>query len=86
MSLSTGQLTVGTVATQLDGTSNSNWQIHISNDDNTDTLYIGNGDVSTSNGLRLYKLEKLVLNMNPGETLHVVSTKAGHAMSWMKQV
>jgi hypothetical protein len=77
---------VGTVAVQLDGTSNSNWQIHISNDDNTDTLYIGNGDVTSSTGLRLYKLEKLVLNMNPGETLHVISTKAGHTISWMKQV
>ena len=84
--LSTGQTTAGTVAVQLDGTSNSNWQIHISNDDNTDTLYIGNGDVTSSTGLRLYKLEKIVLNMNPGETLHVISTKAGHSISWMKQV
>jgi hypothetical protein len=84
--LSTGQTTVGTVAVQLDGTSNSNWQIHISNDDNTDTVYIGNGDVTSSTGLRLYKLEKLVLNMNPGETLHVISTKSGHSISWMKQV
>jgi hypothetical protein len=84
--LTTGQTTAGTVAVQLDGTSNSNWQIHISNDDNTDTLYIGNGDVTTSNGLRLYKLEKLVLNMNPGESLHVISTKDGHTLSWMKQV
>jgi hypothetical protein len=84
--LTTGQTTVGTVAVQLDGTSNSNWQIHISNDDNTDTLYIGNGDVTSSTGLRLYKLEKIVFNMNPGETLHVISTKAGHSISWMKQV
>ncbi len=84
--LTTGQTTAGTVAVQLDGTSNRNWQIHISNDDNTDTLYIGNGDVSSSTGLRLYKLEKLVLNMNPGETLHVISTKEGHSLSWMKQV
>lgn len=86
MTLSTGQLTVGTTAVQLDGTSNSNWQIHISNDDNTDTLYIGNGDVTSSNGLRLYKLEKMILDMNPGETLHVVSTKAGHSISWLRQV
>jgi hypothetical protein len=84
--LTTGQTTVGTVAVQLDGTSNSNWQIHISNDDNTDTVYIGNGDVTSSTGLRLYKLEKIVFNMNPGETLHVISTKAGNTISWMKQV
>lgn len=83
--LSSGQLTVGTAAVQIDGTSNSNWQLRISNDDNTDTLYIGNGDVTTSNGLRLHKLEKIDLDMNPGETVWVISTKAGHAISYMKQ-
>lgn len=84
--LTTGQMTVGTVAVQLDGTSNSNWRIHIHNHDQTDALYIGNGDVTVLNGLRLGKEDHLELVMNPGETLHVVSTKAGHTMSYLKQV
>lgn len=86
MTVSTGQVTVGTVATQLDGTSASMWQIHIHNHDQTDALYIGNGDVSPTTGLQLPKLDSIELTMNPGETLYVVSTKTGHVMSYLKQV
>lgn len=86
MTLSTGQLSVGTVATQLDGTSASMWRIHIHNHDQTDALYIGNGDVSTTTGLQVPKLDSIELLMNPGETLHVISTKTGHTMSYLKQV
>jgi hypothetical protein len=86
MTLSTGQVTVGTVAVQLDGTSASMWQIHIHNHDQTDALYIGNSDVSSTTGLQLPKLDSIELTMNPGETLHVISTKTGHVMSYLKQV
>ena len=86
MTLSTGQLTVGTAATQLDGTSVSMWRIHIHNHDQTDALYIGNSDVTTANGLQIPKLDSLELLMNPGESLHVISTKTGHVMSYLKQV
>lgn len=84
--ITSGQMTAGTVATQVDGTSSGVWRIHIHNDDNTDTLLIGGSDVSTSNGMRLQKLDSIELQMNAGETVWVVSTKAGHAMSWLKQV
>lgn len=84
--LTTGQMTVGTVASQLDGTSASMWRIHIHNHDSTDALYIGNGDVSPTTGLQVPKLDSIELTMNPGESLHVVSTKAGHVMSYLKQV
>lgn len=86
MTISTGQVTVGTAAVQLDGTSASMWQIHIHNHDQTDALYLGNGDVTTSNGLMLMKQDSIDLQMNPGETLHVISTKTGHVMSYLKQV
>lgn len=84
--LTTGQMTVGTVASQLDGTSASMWRIHIHNHDQTDALYIGNGDVSSTTGLQLPKLDSIDLVMNPGESLYVISTKAGHVMSYLKQV
>lgn len=86
MAISTGQLTVGTTPLQIDGTSNSSFKIHIHNLDNTDTLFIGNGDVSTSNGLGLPKLDSIELNCYPGETIWVVSPKSGHLISWLKQV
>ena len=86
MTISTGQVTVGTAASQLDGTSASMWRIHIHNHDQTDALYIGNGDVSSTTGLQLPKLDSIDLVMNPGESLYVVSTKTGHVMSYLKQV
>lgn len=84
--ITTGQLTVGTVATQIDGTSNSNFKMHIHNMDNTDTLFIGNQDVTATTGLGLPKLDSLELECYPLETVWVVSNKAGHQVSYMKQV
>jgi hypothetical protein len=86
VAITTGQILVGTTPTQIDGTSNSNFKIHIHNLDNTDTLYIGNGDVTVSDGLGLPKLDSLELNCYPGESIWVVSPKAGHLVSWLKQV
>ena len=86
MAISTGQITVGTTPVQIDGTSNSNYKIHIHNMDNTDTLYIGNGDVSITNGLGLPKLDSVELQCYPGESIFVVSPKSGHLISWLKQV
>lgn len=86
MAISTGQLIVGTTPVQIDGTSTSNFRLHIHNMDNTDALFVGNGDVSVTNGLALPKLDSLELVCYPGESVFVVSTKSGHQMSWMKQL
>lgn len=86
MAITTGQLTVGTTPLQVDGTSTSNFRLHIHNMDNTDSLFIGNGDVSIINGLALAKLDSLDLVCYPGESIFVVSTKSGHQVSWLKQV
>lgn len=84
--ISTGQLTVGTVAVQIDGTSNSNFRLHIHNNDNTDTLYVGNENVTVANGLGLPKLDSLELECYPLETVWVVSSKSNHNISYLKQV
>lgn len=86
MTISTGQLAVGTTPVQIDGTSTSNFRLHIHNMDNTDTLFIGNGDVTIANGLGLPKLDSIELECYPGETVFVVSPKSGHNISWLKQV
>lgn len=86
MGISTGQMTVGTTPLQIDGTSTSNFKLHIHNLDNTDTLFIGNGDVSITNGLGVQKLESVKLECYPGDSVWVVSPKAGHLISWLKQV
>lgn len=84
--ITTGQLTVGTVAAQIDGTSANNFKMHIHNLDNTDTLFIGGPDVTIDNGLGLPKLDSIELECYPLESIWVVSSKAGHLVSYLKQV
>ena len=84
--ITTGQVTVGTTRVQIDGTSVSNWKIHIHNMDNSDAIFIGGADVTVANGLVLQKLESLELECYPSETIYVVSTKAGHLISFLRQV
>jgi hypothetical protein len=86
MAVSSGRITVGTVASIIDGTFNSNFRLIIHNNDNTDAVYIGGPDVTTTNGLVLQKEETLQLEMNPLESVYAVSAKAGHSISYLKQV
>ena len=84
--ITTNQLSVGTASSAIDTSSNSNFQLTVKNIDNTDTVYLGGPDVTTSNGLPLLKLQTIQINMKPAETLYVISTKAGHSVAFMKQV
>jgi hypothetical protein len=86
MAISSGRITVGTVASIIDGTFNSNFRLIIHNNDNTDAVFLGGPDVTTTNGLVLQKQETLQLEMNPLESVYAVSAKAGHTISYLKQV
>jgi hypothetical protein len=84
--ITTGHVTVGTTRVQIDGTSVSDFKLHIHNMDNTDAVYIGGPDVTVANGLVLQKLESIMLECYPSETVFVISTKAGHIISFLRQV
>ncbi len=86
MAITSGVITVGTVASIIDGTYNSNFRLIVHNNDNTDAVYIGGPDVTTANGLRVLKEESIQLEMNPLESVYAVSGKAGHSISYLKQV
>lgn len=86
MAITSGQLSVGTVATIVDGTYNSNYRLILHNVDNTDAVFLGGPDVTISNGLALLKQETIQLEMNPLESVFVVSAKTGHLVSYLKQV
>lgn len=83
--ISSGQNTVGTAATLIDATASMPFRLMIHNNDNTDSLYLGGAGVTTTTGMTLAKLERIEFVMYPGELLYAVSTKAGHAISWLKQ-
>lgn len=85
MALSSGQVLVGTTPTQIDGQSTNPTVLHISNNDNTSAIYLGDGNVQLLTGLRLDKLERIDITLNPGESLYAVSDKSGHILSFIRQ-
>lgn len=85
MPITSGHLTVGTTAVQIDGSYVSNYRLHVHNADNQENLYLGGPDVSTSNGLVLPKQDSTELLMSPGDSLWVVSSSTNHLVTWLKQ-
>jgi len=86
MPLLSGNTTVGTAATLIDGIA---WHnpvlLHIHNNDNTDAVYVGGPDVTTSNGLKLLKQDSLELTLHQANQIYCVSSKTGHTVSWIAQ-
>ena len=85
MTITSAQITVGTSPTIIDGLSTNPFRLHVHNNDNSADLYLGNGSVTSSTGLRLMKLDSIELVINPGEALYAVSASGSHAVSWLKQ-
>ena len=85
MALSSGTVSVGTAATQINGASANPMKLHLANNDNSDALYVGGPGVTTTTGLVLSKLERIVFELNPGERIFAVSTKSGHVLSYVVQ-
>ena len=90
MAFYSGQTSIGTAATVVDGvligTNGGNpYRLMIHNNDNTDSVYLGGSAVTTSNGLKLDKGVMLQLTVSPTDLLYAVSTKAGHIMSWLTE-
>jgi len=83
MPVRSGRISVGTTATPIPITSTMPFRLEIKNLDNTDEVYIGNGDVTTSNGLLLAKEERLELSLAPLDIVNLVSTKVGHQVAYI---
>jgi hypothetical protein len=83
--ISSGHTSVGTAAVAVDGVSVNPSRLTIHNQDNSDTIYIGGAEVTTSTGLGLVKLETIQLELQPLEQVYVVSSKSGHTISWLRQ-
>lgn len=83
--ISSGQTSIGTVATAIDGVWHNPSRIIIHNLDNTDACYLGADDVTTSTGLELMKQTTLQFDLEPLDQLWAVSGKTGHRISWLRQ-
>lgn len=83
--ISSGQVTIGTAPTLVDGLEVNPFRLHIHNHDNTDAIYLGASNVTTTTGLKLVKEDSIELIINPLEALYAVATKTGHIISYLKQ-
>jgi hypothetical protein len=84
--ISSGQVTVGTVATLVDGTSTSDFRLTIHNMNNDDGIFIGGPGVTINDGMQLLKLETLQFQMSPSSELYAVANKANLKLGFLKQV
>ena len=90
MAFYSGQTSIGTVATVIDGVllnhyGGNPYRLMIHNNDNTDAVYLGGSAVTTSNGLKLDKGVMLQLTVSPTDLLYAVATKNGHIISWLTE-
>jgi diaminopimelate epimerase len=85
MAISSGQLQAGTTRQQIDTSSSNPFRLHIHNNEATTSIYVGNSEVTTENGLRLESKDSLELFMNAGESIYVISTSNNHLITWLKQ-
>lgn len=86
MAITSGSQVVGTTAVAIDGIAASPCHIHIRNNDSTKTLYLGNSNVTTSNGLAIDKLTTIDFDLPAGAQLYMVSSDTGHNISWLRIV
>lgn len=78
-----GQVSVGTVATILNPSRAQPGVIHIVNQDNTDVVYVGSVDVTTSTGHGIPKSGDVELAIYANQTIYAISTKSGHTVTWL---
>lgn len=83
--ITSGQTTIGTTPTLIDGLEVNPFRIRIHNNDNTADMYLGNANVTIANGYKVLKEESIDLIINPLEALYAVSSQNNHVVSWLKQ-
>ena len=85
MTITSGQTSIGTAVTLIDGLEVNPFRLHLHNNDNTTDVFLGGSAVTTTTGLKLIKQDSMELIINPLEALYAVSSKEGHIVSWLKQ-
>jgi len=82
MPINNGLIAVGTAATLISHAGVNPGQVHISNLDNTDTIFVGNATVVVNTGHALPKSASEDFDLYPGQSIYAVSTKAGHSVAF----
>lgn len=83
MALYTGQINVSTTPQQIDNTSTNPFRLVVHNASASDSIYIGNSDVTVTTGLDLHAKSTLTLELPPMTYLWVVGKTSNHKLHWM---
>jgi hypothetical protein len=83
MAITQGQTSVGTAATVINTSQQNPGFLHVTNLDNTDTVYVGGAGVTTANGHGIMKSDSIDLQCYAAQVFYAVSTKAGHNIAWI---
>jgi hypothetical protein len=84
--ITSGTQTVGTTAVAVNGITAAPCHIHIRNNDQTKTLYVGGSTLTTANGLPIDKLTTIDFDLPAGEQMWMISSENGHTFSWLRLV
>jgi hypothetical protein len=83
MPIFTGQSTITTTRSQVDGTSTSPFQLTLHNG-GTNSIYLGNSSVTKDDGFNLHTNSTFTISLPPLATLFAVSASGSHELSWMR--
>jgi hypothetical protein len=83
MPITQGQTTVGTAAVVINTAQANHGFLHITNQDNTDTVYVGGAGITTTTGHGILKSDSIDLQCYANQVFYAISTKAGHTISWV---
>lgn len=83
MGISQGQSSVGTVATVINTSQQNPGFLHVTNLDNTDTVFIGGAGVTTSTGHGILKSDSVDVQCYANQVFYAISSKSGHNIAWL---
>jgi hypothetical protein len=82
MPITNGSIAVGTAATLITTCGVNPGTLHISNLDNTDTIFLGGATVAVNAGHSLPKNGSEDFVMYAGQQMFAVSSKSGHSVAF----
>ena len=83
MPIYSGAVAVGTARVQLNSPRATPGIVHITNLDNTDTVFVGGAAVTTANGHGIAKSDSIDIQIYADDVLYAISSKSGHNVTWL---
>ena len=84
MAVSSGTMTVTTTPAIVDGSSPNPFTLIVHNESATNTVTLGNSNLTASNGFSLHANSTIQLPLGAGDHIYAVASSGSHDISWIK--